>query len=163
MIRFSIPPKAYSRNKKIWCWVSFIVGVALVLISFFWYSGNQLRQFFYFIFGVNIALSNAPIRPKKQLRFIEINNTQIKWNNYEEYNNKLLTNGPEELKWSGITRIKKLQQNAFMFFEENSFYRQLSLSDYTPNEQQVIVDTIKAYAERFSLPWVEEQTARAVA
>lgn len=163
MIRFSIPPKAYSGNKKIWRWVRFILGVALVLISFFWYSGNQLRQFFYFIFGVNIALSNAPIMPKKQLRFIEINDTQIKWNNYEEYNNKLLTNGPEELNWLEITRIKRLMQNELMLFEENSFYRRIWLNEYTVHEQQIIIDTIKAYAERFSLPWVEEQSARAVA
>lgn len=163
MIRFSIPPKAYSRNKKIWRWVSFIVGLALVLMSFFWYSGNQLRQFFYFIFGINVALSNSPILPKKQLRFIEINDTQIKWNNYEEYNNKLLTNGPEELNWLEITRIKKLKQNELMLFVENSFYRRIWLNEYTPNEQQIIIDTIKAYAEGLSLPWVEEQSVKEVA
>ena len=55
------------------------------------------------------------------------------------------------------------RSNELMIFVENSFYRRIWLKDYTPNEQQVILDTIKAYAELFSLPWVEERTVAAVA
>jgi TRAP-type C4-dicarboxylate transport system substrate-binding protein len=62
-----------------------------------------------------------------------------------------------------ITRIKKIQHNELMIFVENSFYRRIWLNDYTPDQQQIIIDTIKAYGERFSLRWVEEQKEAAVA
>jgi hypothetical protein len=104
-----------------------------------------------------------PHSTKKKLRFIEINDKKIKWNNTEEYNNKLLSDGPEELDWLEITRIKRIQHNELMIFVENSFYRRIWLNDYTPDEQQIIIDTIKAYGERFSLRWVEEQKEAAIA
>jgi|688.fasta_scaffold01398_11 hypothetical protein len=104
-----------------------------------------------------------PHSTKKKLRFIEINDKKIKWNNTEEYNNKLLSDGPEELDWLEITRIKRIQHNELMIFVENSFYRRIWLNDYTPDEQQIIIDTIKAYAERFSLRLVEEQKEAAIA
>ena len=97
------------------------------------------------------------------LRFIEISDKKIKWNNTEEYNNKLLSNGPEELDWLEITRIKKIQHNELMIFVENSFYRRIWLNDYAPDQQQIIIDTIKANAERFSLRWLAEQKEAAVA
>ena len=50
-----------------------------------------------------------------------------------------------------------------MFFVENSFYRRLWLNHYPADQQQIIIDTIKVYGERFSLRWVEEQKEAAVA
>ena len=163
MIRFEIPPKIYSQRQKIWRWVGFCSGTAFLVLAFFFISGNKFRQFSYFILGANLILFYSPITPKKQIRFVELDDTQIKWNNNEEYNNKLLTNGPEVLSWQEITRIKRLQNNELMFFVENSFYRRLPLNNYAPEEQTIILDTIKAYAERLSLTWVEEQPVAAVA
>ncbi|MBU3744527.1 MAG: hypothetical protein FGM61_08255, partial [Sediminibacterium sp.] len=86
MIRFEIPPKAYSRNQKIWRWVGFFSGIALLTLAFYLYSGSDIRRFMSILFGVNLALTYLPIQPKKLVRFIEINDKQIKWNNSEEYN-----------------------------------------------------------------------------
>jgi hypothetical protein len=163
MIRFEIPPKTYSRNIKIWRWVGFISGIALLTLAFFLYAWSNVRRYISILYGVDLVLTFSPIQPKKMLRFIEISDKKIKWNNTEEYNNKLLSNGPEELDWLEITRIKKIQHNELMIFVENSFYRRIWLNDYTPDQQQKIIDTIKVYGERFSLHWVEEQKEAAIA
>jgi len=94
MIRFEIPPKTYSRNIKIWRWVGFISGIALLTLAFFLYAWSNVRRYISILYGVNLVLTFSPIQPKKMLRFIEISDKKIKWNNTEEYNNKLL------LKWT---------------------------------------------------------------
>jgi hypothetical protein len=163
MIRFEIPPKTYSRNIKIWRWVGLVCGILIVVCTIFLSTNNRSFLIPLLLIGVNLILTCSPIQPKKKLRFIEINDKKIKWNNTEEYNNKLLSDGPEELDWLEITRIKRIQHNELMIFVENSFYRRIWLNDYTPDEQQIIIDTIKAYAERFSLRLVEEQKEAAIA
>lgn len=157
MIRFEISPKKYSRNQKIWRRIRFMCGIALLALSIFFFFRNEIKALGNIVLAGYLILTYWPISSKKQLRFVEINDTRITWNNNEEYNI------PEELNWLEITRIKRLRHNELMFFLENSFYRRIWLNDYTPNEQQVILDTIKAYAERLSLTWVEEQPAAAVA
>ena len=149
MIRFEIPPKVYSRNQKIWRRILFICGIALLALSIFFFFRNEIKALGNIVLAGYLILTYWPINSKKQLRFVEINDTRLRWNNDEEYNSL------EELNWLEITRIKKLRHNELMFFVENSFYRRIWLNDYTPNEQQVILDTIKAYAERLSLTWVE--------
>ena len=163
MIRFEIPPKTYSRNIKIWRLVGLVCGILIVVCTIFLSANNRNFLIPLIVTGVNLILICSPIQPKKLLRFIEINEKKIKWNNTEEYNNKSLSNGPEELDWLEITRIKRIQHNELMIFLENSFYRRIWLNDYTPDQQQIIIDTIKVYAERFSLRWVEEQKEAAVA
>ncbi|MEI8110260.1 MAG: hypothetical protein WCH59_04645 [Chitinophagia bacterium] len=157
MIRFEIPPKVYSRNQKIWRRILFICGIALLALSIFFFFRNEIKALGNIVLAGYLILTYWPINSKKQLRFVEINDTRLRWNNDEEYNSL------EELNWLEITRIKKLRHNELMFFVENSFYRRIWLNDYTPNEQQVILDTIKAYAERLSLTWVEEGPVAAVA
>ncbi|NDA62682.1 MAG: hypothetical protein EBX50_11655 [Chitinophagia bacterium] len=157
MIRFEIPPKVYSRNQKIWRRIRFICGIALLALSIFFFLRNEIKALGNIVLAGYLILTYWPINSKKQLRFVEINDTRLRWNNDEEYNSL------EELNWLEITRIKKLRHNELMFFVENSFYRRIWLNDYTPNEQQVILDTIKAYAERLSLTWVEEGPVAAVA
>jgi|GEM_PF-848630 len=163
MIRFEIPPKTYSRNIRNLRWLGFVCGILIIVSTIFLSANNRTFLIPLILIGVNLILGCSPFQPKKLVRFVEINDKQIKWNNTEEYNNKLLSDGPEKLDWLEITRIKKLRHNELMFFVENSFYRRLWLNDYTPNEQQVILDTIKAYAERLSLIWVEEGPVAAVA
>jgi len=157
MIRFEISPKKYSRNQKIWRRIRLMCGIALLALYIFFFFRNEIKALGNIVLAGYLILTYWPISSKKQLRFVEINDTRITWNNNEEYNI------PEELNWLEITRIKRLRHNELMFFLENSFYRRIWLNDYTPNEQQVILDTIKAYAERLSLTWVEEQPAAAVA
>ena len=132
-------------------------GIALLALYIFFFFRNEIKALGNIVLAGYLILTYWPISSKKQLRFVEINDTRITWNNNEEYNI------PEELNWLEITRIKRLRHNELMFFLENSFYHRIWLNDYTPNEQQVILDTIKAYAERLSLTWVEEQPAAAVA
>lgn len=92
--------------------------------------------------------------------FVEIVDQQIRWNNCEEFRGG---RDPDVLSWSEINRVKRLANNELMFFVENSFYRRLWLNHYPEDQQQVIIDTVKAYAERFSLRWVEEQKEAAIA
>ena len=92
--------------------------------------------------------------------FVEIDDQQIRWNNCEEFRGGC---DPDVLSWSEINRVKRLANNELMFFVENSFYRRLWLNHYPEDQQQVIIDTVKAYAERFSLRWVEEQKEAAIA
>ena len=101
------------------------------------------------------------IRRWKLEPFLEIDDQQIRWNNNEGFRWEI--GDPDVLSWSEINRVKRLANNELMFFVENSFYRRLWLNHYPADQQQIIIDTIKAYGERFSLRWVEEQKEAAIA
>jgi hypothetical protein len=160
MIRFERPPVELSKKKKLWKMLRLVVGIMFLASTILFDSDNKLKRFFHLAFGVNLILSSLTIRRWKLEPFVEIDDQQIRWNNNEEYRGGP---DPDVLSWSEINRVKRLANNELMFFVENSFYRRLWLNHYPADQQQIIIDTIKAYGERFSLRWVEEQKEAAIA
>jgi len=167
MIRFERPPVELSKKKKRLRLLPFLFGISLLVYSIFFSSRGFLRENFTFIFFggyfvINYVLGYLPLKYKKQMPFVEIDDQQIRWNNYEAENNKDISSTPVVLNWSAIKWIKLLHNNKLVFFEASSFDSQLWLHHYPADQQQIIIDTIKVYAERFSLRWVEEQKESAI-
>jgi hypothetical protein len=168
MIRFERPPVELSKKKKRWRLLLFLFGIGLLIYAIFFSPREFLRgNFTIFFWGgyfvINYVLGYLPVKLKKQMPFVEIDDQQIKWNNYEAENNKDISSTPVVLNWSAIKWIKLLHNNKLVFFEASSFDSQLWLHHYPADQQQIIIDTIKVYGERFSLHWVEEQKESAVA
>ena len=160
MIRFQLTPVELSKKKKRWRLFVFLFGIGLLIGTIFFSSRGLPRSFNTIIFSIYLISTYFPFQPKKQMPFVEIDDQQIRWNNNEEYRGGP---DPDVLSWSEINRVKRLANNELMFFVENSFYRRLWLNHYPADQQQIIIDTIKAYGERFSLRWVEEQKEAAIA
>jgi hypothetical protein len=160
MIRFERPTVELSKKKKRWRLLLFLFGIGLLIGTIFFSSRGLPRSLNTIIFSIYLISTYFPFQPKKQMPFVEIDDQQIRWNNNEEYRGGP---DPDVLSWSEINRVKRLANNELMFFVENSFYRRLWLNHYPADQQQIIIDTIKAYGERFSLRWVEEQKEAAVA
>ena len=161
MIRFERPPVELSKKKKLWKMLRLVVGIMFLASTILFDSDNKLKRFFHLVFGVNLILSSLTIRRWKLEPFLEIDDQQIRWNNNEGFRWEI--GDPDVLSWSEINRVKRIANNELMFFVENSFYRRLWLNHYSANQQQIIIDTIKAYGERFSLRWLEEQKVAAIA
>ena len=160
MIRFERPTVELSKKKKRWRLLLFLFGIGLLIGTIFFSSRGLPRSFNTIIFSIYFISTYFPFQPKKQMPFVEIDDQQIRWNNNEEYRGGP---DPDVLSWSEINRVKRLANNELMFFVENSFYRRLWLNHYPADQQQIIIDTIKAYGERFSLRWVVEQKEAAIA
>ena len=160
MIRFERPTVELSKKKKRWRLLLFLFGIGLLIGTIFFSSRGLPRSFNTIIFSIYLISTYFPFQPKKLMPFVEIDDQQIRWNNNEEYRGGP---DPDVLSWSEINRVKRLANNELMFFVENSFYRRLWLNHYPADQQQIIIDTIKAYGERFSLRWVEEQKEAAIA
>lgn len=163
MIRFERTPVELSKKKKLWRLFVFLYGICLLIFVIFFSSRGFLRDFFSIILSGYFISTYFPFPPKKIMPFVEIDDQQIRWNNYEAENNKDISSTPVVLNWSAIKWIKLLHNNKLVFFEASSFDSQLWLHHYPADQQQKIIDTVKAYAERFSLRWVEEQKEAAVA
>ncbi len=168
MIRFELPAFELSKKKKRLRLLLFLFGICLLICTIFFSSRGFLRENFTFIFFggyfvINYLLGYLQLKHKKQMPFVEIDDQQIRWNNYEAENNKDISSTPVILNWSAIKWVKLLHNNKLVFFEASSFDSQLWLHHYPAEEQQIIIDTVKAYAERFSLRWVEEQKEAAIA
>ena len=161
MIRFERPTVELSKKKKRWRLLLFLFGIGLLIGTIFFSSRGLPRSFNTIIFSIFLISTNFPFQPKKQMPFVEIDDQQIRWNNNEGFRWEI--GEPDVLSWSEINRVKRLANNELMFFVENSFYRRLWLNHYPADQQQIIIDTIKAYGERFSLPWVEEQKEAVIA
>jgi hypothetical protein len=161
MIRFERHPVELSKKKKIWNVLRLVVGIMFLASTIFFYSDNKLRRLGHAVLGVNLILTSLTFRRWKLMPFLEIDDQQIRWNNNEGFRWEI--GDPDVLSWSEINRVKRLANNELMFFVENSFYRRLWLNHYPVDQQQIIIDTIKVYGERFSLHWVEEQKESAVA
>ena len=166
MIRFQLTPVELSKKKKRWRLLLFLFGIGLLIYAIFFSPREFLRGNFTYIFWgayfvMNYVLGYLPVKLKKQMPFVEIDDQQIRWNNNEGFRWEI--GDPDVLSWSEINRVKRLANNELMFFVENSFYRRLWLNHYPADQQQIIIDTIKAYGERFSLRWVEEQKEAAIA
>jgi hypothetical protein len=160
MIRFELTPVELSKKKKRWRLLYFLFGIGLLILTIFFSSREFPWNFTSIILSSYFISTYFPFQPPKIMPFVEVDDQQIRWNNNEEYRGGP---DPDVLSWSEINRVKRLANNELMFFVENSFYRRLWLNHYPADEQQIIIDTIKAYAERFSLHWVEEQKEAAVA
>jgi hypothetical protein len=160
MIRFERPTVELSKKKKRWRLLLFLFGIGLLIGTIFFSSRGLPRSFTSIILSIYFISTYFPFQPPKIMPFVEIDDQQIKWNNNEEYRGGP---DPDVLSWSEINRVKRLANNELMFFVENSFYRRLWLNHYPADQQQIIIDTIKAYGERFSLRWVEEQKEAAIA
>ena len=159
MIRFERPTVELSKKKKRWRLLLFLFGIGLLIGTIFFSSRGLPRSFNTIIFSIYLISTYFPFQPKKQMPFVEIDDQQIRWNNNEEYRGGP---DPDVLSWSEINRVKRLANNELMFFVENSFYRRLWLNHYSADQQQIIINNIKAYGERFSLRWVEEQKEAAI-
>ena len=160
MIRFELPSVELSKKKKRWRLLLLLFGISLLIYAIFFTSRGFPRNFHFIILGGYLISTYFPFQPPKIMPFVEIDDQQIRWNNNEEYRGGP---DPDVLSWSEINRVKRLANNELMFFVENSFYRRLWLNHYPADQQQIIIDTIKVYAERFSLRWVEEQKEAAIA
>ena len=159
MIRFELPLVELSKKRKFWL----VAGIILLVSTMLFNSENKMQWYFNGIIGVILILIFLPIKRGKQLRFVEIDDQQIRWNNYEVENNKDVSRPPVVLNWSEIKWIKLLQNDKLVFFGASSFDSHLWLHHYPADQQQKIIDTVKVYAERFSLHWVEEQKEAAIA
>ena len=160
MIRFELSPVELSKKKKLWRLLVFLFGICLLICTIFFSSRGLPRSFTSIILSIYFISTYFPFQPPKIMPFVEIDDQQIRWNNNEEYRGGP---DPDVLSWSEINRVKRLANNELMFFVENSFYRRFWLNHYPADQQQIIIDTIKANAERFSLRWVEEQKEAAIA
>ncbi len=160
MIRIELSPVELSKKKKRWRLLFFLYGIGLLICTIFFSSRGFPRNFTSIILSIYFISTYFPFQPPKIMPFVEIDDQQIRWNNNEEYRGGP---DPDVLSWSEINRVKRLANNELMFFVENSFYRRLWLNNYPADQQQIIIDTIKAYGERFSLRWVEEQKVAAIA
>ena len=163
MIRFEIPAAKLSPLKAFLQMFALVAGIFLLAFALLFDSENKALRFSNGAIGLSIVLKYLPIKRGKQLRFVEIDDQQIKWNNYEAENNKDISSTPVILNWSAIKWIKLLHNNKLVFFEASSFDSQLWLHHYPADQQQIIIDTVKAYGERFSLRWVAEQKEAAIA
>ena len=163
MIRFERPTVELSKKKKRWRLLLLLFGISLLIYAIFFTSRGFPWNFHFIIFSGYLISTYFPFQPPKIMPFVEIDDQQIKWNNYEAENNKDISSTPVILNWSAIKWIKLLHNNKLVFFEVSSFDSQLWLHDYPADQQQKIIDTIKVYAERFSLRWVEEQKESAIA
>jgi hypothetical protein len=160
MIRFELPSVELSKKKKRWRLLLFMFGISLLIYAIFFTSRGFPWNFHFIILSGYFISTYFPFQPPKIMPFVEIDDQQIRWNNNEEYRGGP---DPDVLSWSEINRVKRLANNELMFFVENSFYRRFWLNHYSADQQQIIIDTVKAYGERFSLRWVEEQKEAAVA
>lgn len=160
MIRFERPPVELSKKKKRRRLLLFLFGICLLILVVFFGSRGFFRDLNLILFSCYFISTYFPFQPPKIMPFVEIDDQEIRWNNNEEYRGGP---DPDVLSWSEINRVKRLANNELMFFVENSFYRRLWLNHYPADQQQIIIDTIKAYGERFSLRWVEEQKEAAIA
>jgi hypothetical protein len=149
-----------SKKKKLWRLLVFLFGICLLICTIFFSSRGLPRSFTSIILSIYFISTYFPFQPPKIMPFVEIDDQQIRWNNNEEYRGGP---DPDVLSWSEINRVKRLANNELMFFVENSFYRRFWLNHYPADQQQIIIDTIKANAERFSLRWVAEQKEAAIA
>ena len=159
MIRFELPLVELSKKRKFWL----VAGIILLATAMLFNSENKMQLYFNGIIGVILILNFLPIKRGKQLRFVEIDDQQIRWNNYEVDFNENVSRPPVVLNWSEIKWIKLLQNDKLVFFGASSFDSQLWLHHYSADQQQKIIDTVKVYVERFSLRWVEEQKEAVIA
>ena len=161
MIKFQLTPVELSKKKKLWRLLVFLYGLSLLIYGIFFSSRGFPWDFFSLILSGYFISTYFPFPPPKIMPFVEIDDQQIRWNNNEGFRWEI--GDPDVLSWSEINRVKRLANNELMFFVENSFYRRLWLNHYPADQQQIIIDTIKANGERFSLRWLEEQKVAAIA
>ena len=161
MIKFQLTPVELSKKKKLWRLLVFLFGICLLIFVIFFGFRGFFRDFYLILLSGYYISTYFPFPPPKIMPFVEIDDQQIRWNNNEGFRWEI--GDPDVLSWSEINRVKRIANNELMFFVENSFYRRLWLNHYSANQQQIIIDTIKAYGERFSLRWLEEQKVAAIA